>query len=259
MRYIKMVTAFSLICVFQASPALAADWSGFYAGIVMNSITVETDWTTLETRDPGGVEIPTTSDPTASLESTETGVGVILGYNWNFGSWVIGVEGSGGRTEHDDTIGDRIPGLGNSSSDPTSSVNVKIQTDGMALRFRGGYLLTPDLLLYGSYGNTDLDFEITSTCPGDTNVCNPSEGDRSFTNPGDANNTAIGVGVEYAINRFLSHEANRLVVRLQYSAVDFGTSNGFIALPDDSGSSFGADAKTGFEATYTQLGLTYAF
>jgi opacity protein-like surface antigen len=233
--------------MLHATPALAADWSGLYVGINMSSNTVEMDWTTTETRDDDGDVIIPTSNSQASLESTETGGGILVGYNWNPGPWVFGVDASTGPTEHEDSIDDRIPGLGDSGSDPNSFVDIKTKTDGMALRVRGGYLLTPDLLLYGSFGKSNLDVEITSTCPTDTNVC---LGDEAYRNTGTEYANAFGVGLEYAIDSF--------VLRFQYSGVDFGSTS-FTAMPDVEGFSLGADAQIEYAVNIIQLGVAYDF
>jgi outer membrane immunogenic protein len=250
MPYIsKRLSTLALVCMLNASPAMAADWSGFYVGINMSSNTVETDWTTTETRDGDGDVFTPTSDPQASLESTEIGSGFIIGYNWSIGSnWLFGVEGSTGHSNHEDSIDGRIPGLGDPNSDSTSFVEVKTETDGLALRARAGYLLTSDLLLYGTFGKTSLELEITSTCTTDTTVC---AGNEAYRNTGSGNANAIGVGVEYAINNF--------VLRLQYSDANFSDSNSFTALPNVSGFSLGADAEVDFAVSFVQLGLCYDF
>jgi hypothetical protein len=246
----KLLSTITLVCMLHATPAVAADWSGFYAGINITSNTVEADWTTTEIREPNGDIFRTTSNPEASLESTETGNGLLAGYNWNIDNWVFGLEASTGSTKHAESIDDRIPGLGSPGSDPNSFVELKIKTDGLVLRARGGYLVTSDLLLYGTLGSTSLEVEITSVCPADFFVCNPADGVQAYRNTGDEYASAIGVGAEYAFNS--------LRVRAQYSYANFSDSS-FTALPEVDGSSFGADAQIDFAAGIVQLGVSYNF
>ncbi len=249
MRYIKILTALSLVCAFQTS-AVAGDWFGLYAGASQITKNLTGDWTTTETRDPIGFEIDSTSDTTASLESEESDTGLLVGFNVSLGSFVLGVEAVQESIEHNDSIDDRIPGLGDTSSDPTSYVRFHAESDDTNLRLRAGYLIIPNLLLYAVTGKAELDVTVTSTCPADTNVCNPADGTQSFSRKKSLSDNATGAGVEFQLLGF--------AVRAERLEVDYGDFS-FNAFPDQIGSSFGADATVGLEAEFTQLSASYQF
>lgn len=76
------------------------------------------------------------------------GVGTLFaGYNWQFGSAVVGVEADIGTGTIDDSLGS---GLGEVASD----LNVM-----GSLRARAGFLVTPAFLVYGTAGLAIADFD----------------------------------------------------------------------------------------------------
>jgi outer membrane immunogenic protein len=252
MRYMKILTAFTLVCAFQAGSAVAADWDGFYIGVNQASRTVTGDWTTTETREPDGtvIEDPT-SDTEASLKDEESDRGWRVGYNLNLGNFVLSLEAVQEASELNNSIDDRIPGLGYSDSDPTSFVEVHAENDDTNLRLRAGYLVMQQLLFYVAAGKADLDVEVTSTCPADTNVCNPFLGTQSSSNETSLSGDVTGFGLEYQLFDFL-------LLRVERLEVDYGDVS-FTALPEQAVTSFGADATVAVEADVTQFGVSYQF
>ncbi len=249
MRYIKIMLI-AVVGLCNAGAALAADWSGFYAGITLASKTVQSDWTTTEAVDPSGCDCAIMSDPDHTFRGSETGAGPLVGYNWNLGNWIVGVEASTESIEHHYSIDDRIPGLLNDPPfSPSSFVDIGLESEGVNLRLRGGYLANPDLLLYVVAGTAELQADVTSTCPADPNVCNPGEGTHSSSSSKSLSATALGFGLERAVNRFL--------IRAEYMDADFDDFN-FTALPD-SIDSFGAEAQLKFKAETISLGVSYEF
>jgi opacity protein-like surface antigen len=243
----KTAGALMLVCMVSAGPAHAAEWSGFYAGITLASQTMQADWTTLAVLDPVGCECVALSDPDHSFKGSETGATALVGYNWNLGNWIVGAEVSQESIEYDYSIDDRIPGLLNDPpSSPSSSVQVGIENDGPSLRLRAGYLANPDLLLYVVAGTAGLKTQVIATCPADPNVCLEPN---SASNSKSLSTTALGFGLERAVNRFL--------IRAEYMDADFGDFS-FVALPDKF-LSFGAEAKLKLDAEVIRLGVSYEF
>jgi outer membrane immunogenic protein len=235
----------------ETSPADDAQWSGFYAGISYGSRTLEADWTTTQVRNPNGVEVDMLPDSQASLENSEKEPGLFIGYNWEFDArWVLSAEIVSQLYKHSTSIEDRIPGLSDPDSDPHGYVLINAENvDSFDPRLRGGYLLTPQLLLYAAASKTGLDVEATTVCPRDGIVCNPFlNSPVSHTSSMVLNATVLGLGAEYKFNR--------LQLRLEYLQADYGGSD-FTALPDDPFLSFGVDARMDLTSRTLVLGLSY--
>jgi opacity protein-like surface antigen len=247
MRNTNILIVLSLICAFQGGSAAAADWSGLYIGVNQATETLSGDWTTTETRDSLGFEKEPSSDTEATLESEESGNGVRIGLNGNPGNWVFGLEAVKESIRHEDSIDDRIPGLGVPSSKSPSHVEFRAENDDVNLRLRGGYLVLPQLLFYVTAGPAKLDVEVTSTCSDGDNVCADS---KSFNNEKTLNGKAVGLGLEYQLFGFL--------LRAEYVEADYDDFS-FTAIPDQLGSSDGADATMAVKTELTQLGLSYQF
>jgi outer membrane immunogenic protein len=249
MRYLKILISLPLICVCYASSAVAADWSGLSIGVNKATKTLTGDWTTTETRNSFGFEMEPSSDTEASFESEESGDGLRIGLNGNPGNWVFGLEAVKEEIRHEDSVDDRIPGLGNSASSPASHVEFRASSDGVNLRLRGGYLIMPQLLFYVTAGKTELDVEVTSTCPDDGNVCTSGETE-SYSNKRTLSDTAVGLGLEYQLFGF--------ALRAEYIEADYGDYS-FTALPEEFAVNDGADATMALSTELMQFSLSYQF
>jgi outer membrane immunogenic protein len=251
MQYIKNIAGtFALVCLFSSAPAMAADWTGFYVGVHQADMDLEADWTTTEAREDDGLEIPFTSNEEASFKDSQSEVGVLIGFNFKLGPLVVGAQASNESFKFEDSIDDRIPGLGDVTSDPTSYVDFAAESDDVWVNLRAGFLVIPNVLVYATTGEAELDVVVTSTCPADTNVCNPAEGTQSSSSSKNMSGTFTGLGVEVAIGS--------IILRVERLDADFGSFD-FTALSDQNGVSFGADAKIDVETEVTRLGVTYEF
>jgi opacity protein-like surface antigen len=210
--------------------------------------TVTGEWTTTETRDSLGFATEPGPDNKALLESEEKGDGLRIGLNGNPGNWVFGLEAVKESIRHEDSIDDRIPGLGEPSTGSASRVDFRAESDDVQLRLRGGYLILPRLLFYVTAGKAELDVAVTSTCSPDDNVCD--EGTPAFTSGKTLSGTAKGLGLEYRLFGFL--------LRAEYQETDYGDFS-FTALPHRLGSSNGADATLAVKSETMQFGLGYQF
>jgi len=106
-------------------------------------------------------------------------------------------------------------------------------------------------LIYSSLGIAQLKIETTSTCPADTNVCNPADGFQSFDEDEQLTGWAPGIGAEH----FLS---DNLVLRAEYRYADYGDFD-FTAIPARSNSSFGAESSIDVVSETFSLGAAYKF
>jgi outer membrane immunogenic protein len=249
MRFLKILMGLPLFCVCYASSAGAADWSGLYIGVNQATKTVTGDWTTTETRDEFGFETQPSSDPEATFESEADGDALRIGLIGNPGNWVFGLEAIEEAMRHEDSVDDRIPGLGDPSSDPSSHVDFRAESEGVNLRLRAGYLAMPQLLFYLTAGQAELAVEVTSTCPNDGEVCDSGETE-SHSNERTLSGTALGLGLEYQLYGFS--------LRAEYVETDFGEFS-FTALPDQFTASAGADATMAVKSELMQVGLSYQF
>lgn len=252
-QYILATTCTLSLAVLSA-PALAdITPSGFYAGLSLGYQSTDMDWKTNQALEPDGTPIPPESDATESLDDSGSSYGLFTGYNWvpGNGPWVLGAEFTAVKSDAGDEINDRIPGLGDPDSDPTSFSEV--ETDGLALGLsvRGGYMIQANTMIYSSLGVSRLEVETTSTCPADTNVCNPADGVQSFDDDETMNGWALGIGAEHYLSE-------NLVLRAEFRHADYGDFD-FTAIPAQGNSSYGADATIEVVQQTFELGAAYKF
>ena len=108
-----------------AAVNMPAQWSGFYVGAGLS----------------GAFGGPQVSSPKLKLADDGAAGGVLtLGYNWQFGSWVVGAEGNVTYSELKHTGSDAVLG----------SVTASEQDFG-SFQLRGGYAFG-NLLVYGTAG-----------------------------------------------------------------------------------------------------------
>ena len=241
-----------LSCAF-ASPIVSADdfsWDGAYAGLSVGKRKVDASWKTTSYQDPSGANLSFGTTPTASLDSNETYLNVFLGRNWQIKPQVlVGIEGRLGNANNDETH-ITIPGANTDFPPDYSYVSVKSGLEA-SLRGRAGYLVTPNVHVYGGVGVSMLKTEVSATCPADTDFCNPAMGTQSNSESKTLNGWTAGVGVEGAFK-------NNLFWRAEYSYADYGSMS-FAGLPALSGESFGFASDVDYTSKTVTLGLGYIF
>jgi outer membrane immunogenic protein len=187
------------------------NWTGFYVGGSLGARTSDVNWTSVSTTDGFPIDGPGNS---ASLGNTSARVGVYLGYNRQVSSLVVlGLEGDAAWANNDVTHGG-FP-EGNFSTDPTTdTIRVKLGWDG-SIRGRLGFLVTPNVLVYGTGGAAWQQVATTSSCGAASNAsfCNVGSfiGNTSATRMG----WTVGGGIEAMI---MPHVA----LRGEYRFSDFG-------------------------------------
>lgn len=249
-----LAAACTLSITVLATPALAdINPGGFYAGLSLGYQSTDMDWKTDQTLDPDGIPIGPSSDTSESLGDSGASYGLFAGYNLVIGNgpWILGAELTATKSDANDEINDRIPGLGDPNSTPTSFSEVEADGLALGLSVRGGYMIQPNTMIYSSLGVSRLEVETTSTCPADTNVCNPADGVQSFDDDENLNGWTLGVGAEHYLSE-------NLVLRAEYRYADYGDFD-FTAIPAQVNSSFGADASVEVVRQTFELGAAYKF
>src|SRR5215831_2388539 len=195
----RVVTA-AFVAVSIASPAFAADllkapaaplavpsWSGFYIGGEVGGKWVTDDWTSPCIQQSGNDgfacggsnhnvvgQFPGAPDSSATFNTSGLRAGVYLGAMTQIApQWVLGIEGDYAffkkSAEVNGIVGcstaacPGLAGLGipfTTAFDRTSVTN----RDDFSIRPRLGFLITPDIMLYGTGGLAFQRVEATMTC-----------------------------------------------------------------------------------------------
>lgn len=224
MRSIVLVSALLL-----ASPAMAADWSGFYAGL--NAGYAHGDVSVRDTN--GGVA------PGPFHYKTDGGFGgAQVGYNFQFNKFVVGVEGDVGY------IG--IKGSGRiGSASATSHQDLTLDSGFYAdITARAGYELGYGLLYgKGGYAYFDTNAKQATTNPG-----------YAPTGTGALDGWVAGAGYELRLTRDVS-------VKVEYLHFDFGTAGGYQTNVGDLSSPLGYQFKNSHDVKFdtVKLGFNWHF
>ncbi len=204
----KLLVAFGLLCV--ASPAFAGDgygrpfsWTGFYGGVhagyAFNGDAVYT-YTVAGNFEPANRPRPTELDGFIG--------GGQLGYNWQFGRTVLGVEASLSGSDLQDTLLEN-PLPGGNDYRTNSKINYLASLTG-----RLGYAFDRTLVYAkGGIAFTTIEFDASFISGG---------GRTSISNDFDRTGWVAGVGVEHAFTRNWSFA-------VEYTHIDFGSEH--VTLP----------------------------
>jgi outer membrane immunogenic protein len=180
------------------TPALSySGWGGFYAGIAGGWATGKSKH--VSDASNAGLDI------TNSFNMSGAMIGATLGYNWDIGRWVAGVEGDWSWTNKKGS-GNDIPPF------PVNFVSGTKEQWLATVRTRGGYSLADDWLLYATGGLAIASIKATV----DSSVVSASE---TKTRLG----WTVGAGVEKQISGNWSAKA-------EYLYVKFGDA-GYLATP----------------------------
>lgn len=245
--------------VLAAAPAFAADlrpaaapmykapvmlpppsWTGFYIGGDIGGSWSHNSgsWAGI----PGGI------NPTSGgLDGSGFLAGVHAGYDYQFApAWVFGVEGDWTWTHDSGSNGQSWTGPGVPAGGGTTTMNSTV--DWLA-SFRGrlGYLITPNVLAYGTGGVAwgDIHYSGTASAPGVGYLASTS-----FSNTSDG--FVVGGGLEWAMTHNWSLRAEYLYYRLGNGASATVTPAAFPAVP----SSFSWNRTS---VDVARVGLSYKF
>jgi outer membrane immunogenic protein len=151
--------------VATTAPAIGADlkavpvvagtpWTGLYAGLSVGSRWTQADWSTTALNSPIFGALPPGSDFAASFGHAAFRLGGFLGVNYQIGRWVVGVEGDVGDAFDAKKTIVGIPGTNIDGTFPLPNLDrtsVETRWDA-SIRARAGYLVAPNVLLYGTGG-----------------------------------------------------------------------------------------------------------
>jgi outer membrane immunogenic protein len=241
------------------APAPVLNWTGFYVGVGLGGRWTNTDWTTTclqPTLDPTcGSNIANAArfntDNPSAFDMSGFRASAYAGYNWQIGTWVLGIEGDIGWADNTETH-NGIPGTHLAAFTAADTAEVRDRWDA-SIRGRLGFLVTPQALFYVTGGVTWLDKEVTASCNA------PSLGAGGWCAITPQSNTfsktlvgwTVGGGVDWMF-------APSWVVRAEYRYADYsgdGLSARF----------FGVNPIDTFDATIDQkthtayVGLSYLF
>ena len=150
--------------VVAAAPV--SSWSGFYIGGALGGKWANNTWTTTSLSDLPSVGIIDASSP-RNFGTSGFRAGGYAGYNWQLAAWVVGLEADLAGASNTATAAgfpgctilcfSGFPGPGVDIS------SVKMGWDA-SVRARAGYLIIPDLLIYGTSGIAWQEIRSSGTC-----------------------------------------------------------------------------------------------
>jgi outer membrane immunogenic protein len=166
-------------------PVILSDWAGFYLGI-----------------NGGGGWASTTFDQNPGGNAKLSGglIGGHVGYNWQFGSVVVGVEGDGDGAFISKSFG--VTFVDPLTGKITGTGTLKEKTEDLfSARGRLGYVIAPQWLAYGTAGVGFGEFKVSDSL-GNSNSVNQV-------------GWVAGGGLEYKV-------WGPLIARVEYLHYDFG-------------------------------------
>jgi outer membrane immunogenic protein len=201
--------------------AVVSAWTGFYVGGSVGSRWTRADWNTIGFNSPGFGFGPFAQDNRASLDSLGIRFGGYVGYNQQIGNAVLGVEADFGTASSRQSMFG-IPGADIGVGDETTRTSVETLGDA-SLHARGGILVAPNVLLYGTGGVAFQQVKETIFCGFTlvTDGCIPTAVTSTFSKT--LIGPTAGAGIE------ASFWGNWLA-RGEYRYADFGTLNHSFAL-----------------------------
>jgi outer membrane immunogenic protein len=213
---------------FAPPPPPVLSWTGFYVGAEIGARWSDPTWSTTCLQ-PGFATCPAANFPTRftfnnpeSFDSVSVKGGPFIGYNYQIGSqWVVGIEGDWQYGENSRT-NPGIPG----AEDPTVAGEPGLDRSTVrenwdaSIRARAGFLVMPNLLLFGTGGAAFTHVSATAFCGTAFPVGWCGAGDPLIGIPQTASTIrtgwTVGGGVEYMI-------APNWLIRAEYRYADYGS------------------------------------
>lgn len=166
--------------VIAPVPAPVGDWQGAYVGATLGYAFGGDDKVALHLGEESTPNL-------GKLELSGVNAGIRAGYNWQRQNWVFGPELAfeGGNVKDD---------FRNTVDEELVQGDTKLK-NAFALRFKTGYLVNPETLIYGIVGASRAKFDYSVTTPfSEINI------DDSFSRTG----YIVGLGVERKLTERLS-------------------------------------------------------
>jgi outer membrane immunogenic protein len=213
---------FAGVAEAQSAPPPMTNWAGWYAGLNISATshhasTQDVNGWGMGGNGPGS---PPYVTPFFESRTTSAGFGGQVGYNWQFGRFLTGLEADAGYVGAKATFAP--PNSVATNCGPTCTVSATNELTWLAtFRGRAGVLVGNNVLLYGTAGlalgeiNNHWGY-------GDSTVIGPvSFSDSQFRSSGVRAGFIYGGGVEFAAMK-------NWVLRAELMYVDFGTSSSTI-------------------------------
>jgi outer membrane immunogenic protein len=203
----------------MAPPILG--WSGFYAGVGLGARALESDWDTTSIGNPPGA--PFLFSTPGVFDTTDFRVSGYAGYNWQFATWLLGIEGDIGWADNKATRAG-IPGTfgpGGFGPGPLAatlaldSSQVKADWDA-SIRGRVGILAGPSVLLYATGGAAWLNVDASANCTGSPVNASWCVAVRGQTDSSTRFGWTAGAGIEWMF-------APSWIARGEYRYSDYGS------------------------------------
>lgn len=247
--------------VYNAAP-VQNDWTGPYVGFALGGKWTDAKWTTTQLTDPPATAVGTAIDGSSPDRFNPAGLrlGGYAGYNWQIGRWLYGLEidaaWSNATDTHKGVPGCEIvcnagfPGPGLDSS------FIRTLWDA-SLRPRVGYLVMPEMLVYGTAGVALQRIDVSGTCANtfDDPLClfSPPFAVKTQTDGHTLAGWTIGGGIEHKFGAWL--------LRGEYRYSDFGNATGvlFAGQPSADPGSDSVHYSVSVRTHAATLGLAYKF
>jgi outer membrane immunogenic protein len=237
--------------LFTASPVY--QWTGFYAGINAGYIVGNQTQAFLTGVTPANILSATSyarGDATSSARDHGFTGGGQIGYNYQIGHIVVGIEADASYTGLDQTFDSPTPaGAGR-------VYHSKLDFLG-TLRGRAGYAFDR-LLVYGTgglaYGQTENDVSLLDR----TNTVTRFQGSQGGLQAG----FAVGGGVEYALpagSVLDVFHSSGVTLRVEYLHYDLGSTNVYVNAVASAGAVGAYNAHMTVEGDLVRAGLNYKY
>jgi outer membrane immunogenic protein len=249
---------------YQAPEAAVSTWTGFYVGASLGGELSNANWTTTSVGvvAPAFVIPPPTVDGSSprrfSLSSGR--YGGFTGYDYQFApQWVAGIVLDASYFDSTvTTVG--VPGctftciLGVPGPGvDVSSVKAKWDVD---VRGRLGYLVAPNVLLYGTGGIAFQNFSNSATCQ--TSLTDPVCGPTAIPNFATATNSSTRTGWTAGVGIDAKIFANWML-RAEYRYSDFGTWSNSLSLVSPGVSIVTVATNLKINTHIAMIGIAYKF
>jgi outer membrane immunogenic protein len=190
-------------------PVLAPSWTGYHLGLALGARRLAADWTTTALTF-GGVPF---ADNVASFDSSGFRAGGYAGYDYQIDRIVLGIEAGGGDANSSNSK-PNVPGLGGMVLPGPDMTSVQSSWDANTVG-RIGYLVAPDVLLYGLGGVAWQSVKVSAVCTAASFEC-------QFDHSESFGNTLLGGVVGGGLEAMV---ARNWLLRLDHRYADFGSIN----------------------------------
>jgi len=243
----------SLLALAAAFPSAAQDspWSGFYVGATLGANWSDSSLKHSVASGGGGVVIPPADvaliNATGGNGSNRTGFtgGIEGGYNYQMGSWLLGLETDFVALENNQRVTNTFQSALPITSPAVYSLNQRAKTSWMwSLRPRLGYVAGP-WLFYGTGGIATSELKVSSNFSDNRTPPNAIGSDHSKTKTG----WIAGLGAGYALDPNWSVKGEWLYADFGSVSTTSTTPNGFVSLT----------SKAKVRSNIVRVGLGYRF